>query len=143
MNTNGKGEIEMEKLNYKGDVATVFTTTHIKPRRLDIYWIDLGKGNGSIQGGLRPCVVTTNDMANKFSPVIQVAPITSSMTKKKLPTHVNVKQGEAGLSKDSTILLEQNMPVNKIQIRSYIGTITDREVARQINMAIKIQMGVC
>ena len=74
----------MEKLNYKGDVATVFTTSHIKPRRLDIYWIDLGKGNGSIQGGLRPCVVTTNDMANKFSPVIQVAPITS-MTKKKLP----------------------------------------------------------
>ena len=41
--TNRKGEIEMEKLNYKGDVA-LFTTTHIKPRRLDIYWIDLGKG---------------------------------------------------------------------------------------------------
>lgn len=133
----------MEKLNYKGDVATVVITSYIKPRRLDIYWIDLGKGNGSIQGGLRHCVVTTNDTANKFSPVIQVAPITSSMTKKKLPTHVNVKQGEAGLSKDSTILLEQNMPVNKTQIRSYIGTITDREVARQINQAIKIQMGVC
>ena len=130
----------MEKLNYKGDVA-LFTTTHIKPRRLDIYWIELGKGNGSIQGGLRPCVVTTNDMANKFSPVIQVAPITS-MTKKKLPTHVNIKQGEAGLSKDSVILLEQNMPVNKTQIRSYIGTVTDREVMYQINQAIKIQMGV-
>ena len=42
MNTNRKGEIEMEKLNYKVDVA-LFTTTHIKPRRLDIYWIDLGK----------------------------------------------------------------------------------------------------
>ena len=133
----------MEKLMNKESVATVFTTTHINPRRLDIYWIDLGKGNGSIQGGLRPCVVTTNDMANKFSPVIQVAPITSSMTKRKLPTHVNVKQGEAGLSKDSTILLEQNMPVNKTQIRSYIGTIADREVERQINQAIKIQMGVC
>ena len=130
----------MEKLNYKGDVA-LFTTTHIKPRRLDIYWIELGKGNGSIQGGLRPCVVTTNDMANKFSPVIQVAPITS-MTKKKLPTHVNIKQGEAGLSKDSVILLEQNMPVNKTQIRSYIGTVTDREVMYQINQAIKIQMDV-
>ena len=51
-----------------------------------------------------------------------------------------MKQGEAGLSKDSTILLEQNMPVNKTQIYSYIGTITDREVARQINMVIKIQM---
>ena len=78
----------MEKLNYKGDVATVFTTSHIKPRRLDIYWIDLGQGHESIQGGLRPCVVTTNDMANKFSPVIQIAPITSSMTKKKLPTQM-------------------------------------------------------
>ena len=64
------------------------------------------------------------------------------MTKRKLPTHVNVKQGEAGLSKDSTILLEQNVPVNKTQIRSYVGTVTDREVMYQINQAIKIQMGV-
>ena len=144
MNTQiEKEKQKWKKLNYKGDVATVLTNTHIKPRRLDVYWVDLGQGHGSIQGGLRPCVVTTNDMANKFSPVIQVAPITSSMTKKKLPTHVNVKQGEAGLSKDSVILLEQNMPVNKTQIRSYIGTITDREVVRQINMAIKIQIGVC
>ena len=133
----------MEKLNYKGNVATVFTTSHIKPRRLDIYWIDLGQGHESIQGGLRHCVVTTNDMANKFSPVIQIAPITSSMIKRKLPTCVYVKRGVAGLCDYSTILLEQDMPVNKTQIRSYIGTITDREVARQINMAIKIQMSVC
>ena len=35
--TNRKGETEMEKLNYKGDVATVLINTHIKPRRLDVY----------------------------------------------------------------------------------------------------------
>ena len=35
------------------------------------------------------------------------------------------------------------MPVNKTKISYYIGTITDREVVRQINMAIKIKMGVC
>ena len=64
------------------------------------------------------------------------------MSKKNLPTHVNVKQGEAGLSKDSTILLEQNIPVNKTHILSYIGTITDKEVSYQINQAIKIQMGI-
>ena len=134
----------MEKLMIKGDVATVLTTTNniIKPRRLDVYWVDLGQGNGSIQGGRRPCVVTTNDMANKFSPVIQVAPITSKMTKKALPTHVSIKQGECGLSKDSTILLEQNMPVNKTQILSYIGTITSKEIEIKINKAIKIQMGI-
>ena len=133
----------MEKLIEKGVVATVLTTTHIKPRRLDVYWVDLGQGNGSIQGGRRPCVIVSNDMANTFSPVIQVAPITSKMTKKKMPTHVSVKQGECGLSKDSTILLEQNMPVNKTQLLSYIGTITDKEVSYKINQAIKIQMGVC
>lgn len=132
----------MEKLIEKGVAANVLTTTHIKPRRLDVYWVDLGQGNGSIQGGRRPCVVTTNNMANKFSPVIQVAPITSKMSKKNLPTHVSIKQGEGGLSKDSCILLEQNMPVNKTQILSYIGTITNREVMYKINQAIKIQMGV-
>lgn len=132
----------MEKLIEKGVVATVLTTTHIKPRRLDVYWVDLGQGNGSIQGGRRPCVVVSNDMANTFSPVIQVAPITSKMTKKKMPTHVSVKPDECGLSKDSTILLEQNMPINKTQILSYIGTITDEEISCKINQAIKIQMGI-
>ena len=133
----------MEKLVEKGVVATVLTTTHIKPRRLDVYWVDLGQGNGSIQGGRRPCVIVSNDMVNTFSPVIQVAPITSKISKKNLPTHVGVKQGECGLFKDSTILLEQNMPVNKTQILSYIGTITNEEVSYKINQAIKIQMGVC
>lgn len=132
----------MEKLIEKGVVATVLTTTHIKPRRLDVYWINLGEGNGSIQGGRRPCVIVSNDMANTFSPVIQVAPITSKISKKNLPTHVNVEQGECGLSKDSTILLEQNMPINKTQILSYIGTITNEEISCKINQAIKIQMGI-
>lgn len=132
----------MEKLIEKGVVATVLTTTHIKPRRLDVYWVDLGQGNGSIQGGRRPCVVISNDMANTFSPVIQVAPITSKISKKKLPTHVSVKPDECGLSKDSTILLEQNMPINKTQILSYIGTIINEEISCKINQAIKIQMGI-
>ena len=132
----------MEKLIEKGVVATVLTTTHIKPRRLDVYWVDLGQGNGSIQGGRRPCVIVSNDMANTFSPVIQIAPITSKISKKNLPTHVSVKPDECGLSKDSTILLEQNMPINKTQILSYIGTITNEEISCKINQAIKIQMGI-
>ena len=130
----------MERIIDKGEMLRT-TMPSLKPTRLDVYWVELGQGNGSIQGGLRPCVITTNDMANKFSPVIHVAPITSKMSKKNLPTHVDIKQGEGGLPKDSCILLEQNMPVNKSQLKSYVGTLSS-EVGKKINKALIIQMGI-
>ena len=110
-------------------------------KRLDIVYVDLGKGFGSIQGGIRPCVVTTNDMANKFSPVVHVAPITSKMLKKKLPTHVFVQSGTGNLRENSIILLEQLMPVNKSQIKDSIGKMPS-DVGVAINKSMLIQMGM-
>ena len=44
---------------------------------------------GSIQAGLRPVLIVSNDKANQFSPVITIVPITSKIIgKKKIPTHV-------------------------------------------------------
>lgn len=61
----------------------------MKIKRGDIIIADLGQHETSIQSGIRPCVVMSNDMANKHSPVITVVPLTSKIHKKEyLPTHV-------------------------------------------------------
>ena len=65
----------------------------LKIRRGDILYVDMGEEyEGSIQGGMRPMVVVSNNLANKFSPVITVVPLTSRTYKKRyLPTHVLIR----------------------------------------------------
>ena len=72
----------------------------------DLYFADLSPVVGSEQGGVRPVLVVQNDVGNKYSPTIIVAAVASQM-KAKLPTHVELKATNGGLSKNSVVLLEQ------------------------------------
>ena len=48
-------------------------------RRGDILWADLGMfPTSSVQGGVRPVIVISNNKANTYSSVITVVPLTSS-----------------------------------------------------------------
>ena len=77
-------------------------------RRGDIILADLSPVVGSQQGGLRPVLIIQNDVGNKYSPTVIVAAITAQITKCKLPTHIELKKGKHGLTKNSVILLEDN-----------------------------------
>ena len=63
--------------------------------------------DGSIQSGIRPTLIVSNNAANKHGPVAIVAPITSRTTTKKfLPTHI-VLTTNTKLEKESLVLLER------------------------------------
>lgn len=68
---------------------------------------------GSKQGGVRPVLITTNNIGCSKSSIIQVAPITGSTTKRKMPTHVLITAEDNGFLKDSTIMFEQLFPLDK------------------------------
>ena len=71
-----------------------------KIKRGDIYYANLNPVIGSEQGGTRPVLIISNDVGNKHSPTVIVAPITSRVhTKAKLPTHTLIKDFE-GLDKN-------------------------------------------
>lgn len=55
----------------------------MKIRRGDIIIADLGQHETSIQSGIRPCVVMSNNMANRYSPVITVVSLTLKIHKKE------------------------------------------------------------
>lgn len=108
----------------------------------DILDVDFGEQEGNEQGGIRPAVVISNNVGNKFSPTINVAPLTSQW-KNNIPVHVIIKNTETnGLSKESTILIEQNRVINKTRILKKRGTIDDIQVVKQINKAISIQFNL-
>ena len=53
-------------------------------KRGEIYLVDLGNQKGSIQSGKRPVVVISNNMNNKYSPTINILPITSKSSNYKI-----------------------------------------------------------
>ena len=90
-------------------------------RRGDIFYADLSPVVGSEQGGVRPVLVVQNDVGNKYSPTVIVAAITSRINKAKMPTHIEIKGEEYGLSKDSVVLLEQIRTIDKKRLKEKIG----------------------
>lgn len=108
-------------------------------KRGEIWQVDLGEGEGSKQGGVRPCYISDNDMANKFSPVFHVSPLTTR-NKNKLPVHVSVGV-ECGIDKRSTILVEQDALIGKNQLIKRIGMCTNQTI-KEVEKAIKIQKGI-
>ena len=105
-----------------------------------IYYVNLDGAKGSEQGGVRPCIVVQNDKGNKYSPTTQMAPITSRMTKAKLPTHIKIGS-ECGLAVDSIILLEQIRTVDRERIIDYVGKVDDKTMSK-INKGIAISFGL-
>lgn len=105
-------------------------------KRFDVYYIELPKNESSIQSGLRPCVIVSNDKCNKFSPTITVVPITSQ-DKKYLPTHVKLM-----VDKESTVLCEQVMIVPKDLIVNKTSIKISNNKQKEICKALKIQLGL-
>ena len=111
----------------------------MKIKRGDLFYADLSPVVGSEQGGVRPVIVVQNDVGNKYSPTIIVAPVTSQLNKAKLPTHVKLKGNEYGLPKNSVALMEQIRTIDKRRLREKIGSF-NRDVMIKINEAIEISL---
>lgn len=106
--------------------------------------VNLGQVPGtSLQSGIRPVVVVSNNKANTYSPVVTVVPFTSRVYKKRyLPTHVFINRYEmVGLKRHGLVLAEQ---ITSIDIQSIIqkcGHVSS-DAMRRITRAVEIQTGV-
>lgn len=108
--------------------------------RGDIYYADLGKTIGSEQGGIRPVLIIQNDMGNIHSPTVITAAITSQ-NKRCLPTHYSLKGLKCGLTKDSTVMMEQIRTLDKCRLLSKVGHI-DIDSLKGMNGTIAISQGL-
>lgn len=104
----------------------------------DVVWAQL-HGNHHVQKGVRPVVIIQNNTGNQFSPTVEVMPLTSRCTKKRLPTHVFVPAGIAGLPKDSIVQCESARTIDKQDILGHIGEMP-RDYMAQISWATMISI---
>ena len=109
--------------------------------RGDVLLVDLDPVVGSEQGKTRPALVIQNNLGNKFSSTIIVAPITSKKFSKVYLTNIELFVGEGGLEVNSTVLLGQIRTIDKSRVLKKLGKV-DEEKIRQIDEAIKISLAL-
>lgn len=109
--------------------------------RGEIYFANLDPVVGHEQGARRPVVIIQNNVGNKYSPTVIVAVITTSISSKVYPAEVRMKAGTGGLSKDSSVLLNQIKTIDKSRLENQIGRFP-LEVMERIDEAIKISLGL-
>lgn len=82
-------------------------------------------GSGSEQQGWRPGLVFQNNTGNAYSPNIIALPLTSSLKKVNMPTHVLISSSDTELKNDSLVLCENPQRMSKECIGQYITKLSE------------------
>lgn len=110
--------------------------------RGEVYLVRFDPVEGSEVGKTRPAVIVQNDIANRTSPVTIVAAISSQFNPAHLyPTEVLIKAGEAGVTIDSVVLLNQIRTIDKARLVSLIGKV-EAKTMFEVERAIKVSFGL-
>ncbi|MDD3253061.1 MAG: type II toxin-antitoxin system PemK/MazF family toxin [Lachnospiraceae bacterium] len=109
--------------------------------RGELYFANLNPVIGSEQAGYRPVLIIQNNVGNRYSPTVIVAPLTSRPdAKPTLPTHCYIRAGDA-LKLPSLVLLEQLRTIDKNRLDSYIGSL-GATYMKSIDYALAISVGL-
>lgn len=108
-------------------------------KRGEIYYANLCSMEGLI-GGIRPVIILQNEVANKYSSICTVIPISTNLSSHKLPTHIKLDM-HTGLTKNSIAICELIMPISKNKLLEKIGMISTKDIVK-IETATMLTLGI-
>lgn len=111
------------------------------PKKGDVYLVNLDPVVGSEIDKTRPAVIISNDVGNRFSPRVIVAPVSSKEVAKVYPFEARVEAGEGGLGSSSKVLLDQIRTADKRRLARRLGTLTPERMD-QVNAAIRVSLAL-
>ncbi|KAF6565393.1 type II toxin-antitoxin system PemK/MazF family toxin [Paenibacillus sp. EKM202P] len=123
-------------------VAVESVTREIK--KMDVWIANLGETNGvktNIQKGQRPVIVMSNNIGNKYSPVVMVVPLSAQTQKANLPTHVLLDKDKCGFDRHSVALFEQMRVLDKKDLACKVASIP-HEYEPSLNSTYKVVAGI-
>jgi mRNA interferase MazF len=109
------------------------------PQFGEIWMVELD-GVANEQRGKRPCLCVSNSTNNRFSPNVTIIPLTSQLSKPKLPVHVAIPAEEYGLNRDSILLVEAIRTVSKTRFTEKLAAVDD-DIMDKVKEAIALQCG--
>lgn len=107
---------------------------------MELWLADLPVVPGHVQHGVRPVVIVSNDIANNFSPIVTVVPLTTNRKASTLPTHVCLRG--YGLSATSIAKCEHIMALDKSCLIRRMGEVSDWYDRLAIQHALAEQLGI-
>lgn len=104
----------------------------------DIFWVGLGVPVGSAPGYRHLFVVIQNNLLNRSRiNTVVVCLLTSNLSRAGAPGNVRLEAGEAGLPKQSVVVVSQLFTVDRTELDEYIGTLAAHRI-RQILDGIRL-----
>ena len=107
---------------------------------MELWLANLPVTPGHVQHGTRPVVIVSNDVANNFSPIVTVVPLTTNRKASTLPTHVCLHG--YGLAATSIAKCEQVMALDKSCLIRRLGEVSDWYDRLAIQHALAEQLGI-
>ncbi|WP_373493024.1 type II toxin-antitoxin system PemK/MazF family toxin [Aquiflexum sp.] len=97
----------------------------------EIWFADLNPTKGSEQAGLRPIVILSGNLLNKYLSVVISAPLTSKI--KNYQGNPVIKPNDRnGLTKNSELLMFHIQSISKERLVRRIGEISSNELAKAL-----------
>ncbi|MFQ5795160.1 MAG: type II toxin-antitoxin system PemK/MazF family toxin [Candidatus Bipolaricaulia bacterium] len=109
------------------------------PKRGSVYLVNFDPTIGAEIKKTRPAVIISNDIANRYSPIVIVA----AMTGRAEPRfdEVPVAPPEGGLTQEAVIVPNQIRSVDKRRLVRRLGRLSE-ETIRRLDVALRITLGL-
>lgn len=95
-------------------------------RKFHVYTADLNPRFGTEPGKIRPVVVVQTNLLNGEHPSTIVCPVTTNVLPKADILRIHLKKNEAGMKRDSDIIVDQVRAIDNRRFVEHIGEISDR-----------------
>lgn len=113
----------------------------MKIKRGHIYTADLNPRFGTEPGKLRPVLVIQTDPLNEHHASTVVCPLTTKVHKDLVLLRVHLKKGEAGLKRESDLMIDQIRAIDNRRLEKELGKISRlklEEVEEKIKIALDL-----
>lgn len=104
-------------------------------KRGEVYKVNMDPTTGSEIRKQRPAVIISADSINKVGSVVVVCPITDAFLKSS-PIHIEIPEGEGGLTKDSVAHCGQIRAVDAQRLGNKLGDL-ERQTMAKVSMGIR------
>ena len=115
----------------------------MKFKQFEIWLADLNPKFGTESGKTRPVLIIQTNLLNKIHPSTIVCPITTNITNGVSILRVNLKRGEGGMKKASSVMIDQIRAIDNKRFVKKTGTLPKKlqdQVIKNICIIIDIDI---
>lgn len=95
-------------------------------RKFHVYTADLNPRFGTEPGKIRPVIVVQTNLLNQEHQSTIICPVTTHIQRQAIILRVHLKKGEAGLDKDSDIIVDQIRAIDNRRFKERLGVVSEK-----------------